>query len=77
MLTRVNYFNHHPILISFEDASFNMHNKSFKLECAWMLDGTYGYMIEEAWNDKVDLMHNLHSIKITATNWNMINVKGM
>lgn len=76
MLTKVDYSDHHPILISLDDASFNRPNKPFKFECAWVLDETYGDMIEEVRNERDDLMTNLDNIKSTYINWNMITVKG-
>lgn len=50
-------------------------NKTFKLKCAWVFEEAYGDMIEDVWNEMVDLMTNLVSIKLASINWHMITVK--
>lgn len=45
VLTRLDYSDNHPILISIKDRTRRVMIKAFKFECVWILEETYKDMI--------------------------------
>ncbi|MCI12783.1 hypothetical protein A2U01_0033890, partial [Trifolium medium] len=63
VLTRLEFFDHHPILISPTEAPHPMAPKQFKFESAWLLDDTYNKMLKQCWKGDIDMVHNLHIVE--------------
>ncbi|GAU26402.1 hypothetical protein TSUD_278470 [Trifolium subterraneum] len=49
VLTRVEFSDHHPILISPKEAPFIRAPRQFRFESAWLLDNTYNSMLNASW----------------------------
>ncbi|MCH92036.1 RNA-directed DNA polymerase (Reverse transcriptase), partial [Trifolium medium] len=69
VLTRVEFLDHHPILISPKDAPFIRAPRQFRFESAWLLDNTYNSMLNASWKGDVSLVENLENVKQGINQW--------
>ena len=70
-LTRLDFSDHHPGLVSLiNNISINM-PKYFKFERTRVLVDSYQDMLKTTWNINLSLKNNLEKLKIQVTNWNM------
>lgn len=77
VLTRVDYSDYHPILISLQDDTYCNPNKSFKFEWTWVLEDIYNDRVTEVWDADNGLKASLDIVRLASTKWNMIIVKGL
>lgn len=75
VLTRVEFSDHHPIMISLNGNYTERSPKPFRFESAWMVE--YGYMdrMKGFWSNKDDLLHNLQRIVNDPTDWKKCSVQ--
>lgn len=74
VLHRLEFFDHHPILLTLMDKDFRQAPKSFKFECARLVKNSFEDMLKATWNNQQSLLLNLESFKITSTQWNLLNI---
>jgi hypothetical protein len=69
VLTRLDYSDHHPILISPKEAPHLVAHKIFRFESAWMTDGKYTDMLHQSWNSVGSIVTNLTNVERNIKNW--------
>ncbi|GAU34270.1 hypothetical protein TSUD_321160 [Trifolium subterraneum] len=69
VLTRVEYSDHHPILISTKAAPHLVAPRQFHFESAWFLEPYYTGMLQQNWNNNVSITNNLVSIEKAIKEW--------
>jgi hypothetical protein len=62
VLTRVDFSDQHPLLISPIDDSYPIAPKQFRFESAWLLEDSYLPMLTTCWQQNLSINHNLHKI---------------
>lgn len=49
VLHRIEFSNHHPVLLTLVDKDFCKIPKYFKFECAWLVEDNFEHMLNVAW----------------------------
>ncbi|XP_058774367.1 uncharacterized protein LOC131648642 [Vicia villosa] len=62
VLMRVDFSDHHPILINLKEDNFDRHEKHFRFENAWLTNDTYGNMLRDVWKEDKDVVQNLKNV---------------
>lgn len=52
VLPRVDFSDHHPIVISLKDPNMKIGLDRFKFESAWLLEKRYHDFVKNTWNNK-------------------------
>ncbi|PNX69377.1 hypothetical protein L195_g056686 [Trifolium pratense] len=69
VLPRLDFSDHHPILISPIDGSHPIASKQFRFESAWLLEDSYMSMLKDCWKGDFDINHKLHNFQRDVKNW--------
>lgn len=69
VLTRVELYDHYPIMISLSCNAFSKVTKHFRFESAWLLDGNYIERLMGVWKDNDGLGRNLKKIEDNSKAW--------
>ncbi|KAI5405563.1 hypothetical protein KIW84_052374 [Lathyrus oleraceus] len=77
VLTRLDFSDHLPLLVSLTDNTSRNFPNYFKFESAWVLEETYNYMVNSSWKANSSLTNNLEELKTQVTKWNMHTVKSV
>lgn len=68
-LPRVDFSDHHPILILPYGVIGHFRNKPFRFERAWQSHSLYKNSINAAWNPTLDVVLNIQNAKLYLQNW--------
>lgn len=71
----VEFSDHHSILISFKDLAYQRPIKSFKFECAWVLEESYDEMMLAAWDRNNDFKSNMDNDIVSSNKWNITHLE--
>ncbi|GAU13502.1 hypothetical protein TSUD_127990 [Trifolium subterraneum] len=71
VLARVEFSDHHPILISPKDSPYIRAPRQFRFEAAWLLDSTYNLMLTASWRSDRSMLNNLESVKQSIQQWKL------
>ncbi|XP_058725815.1 uncharacterized protein LOC131597117 [Vicia villosa] len=63
VLTRVNFSNHHPLLVMLDSQHNYGGQRQFMFESDWLLNGTYHDMIRVLWKEDICLEENLSKVR--------------
>jgi hypothetical protein len=74
VLTRVEFSDHHPILISPKDTSYIKAPRQFRFKSAWLLDSTYKTMLTTSWKDEISVTNNLVNVQRGIPQWKLQNI---
>lgn len=77
VLTRLDFSDHHPLLISLNEQVSRRVSKPFKFECAWVLEDTYNDMINRTLDDNRSLQSNLKEVRVQDDHWNPNTVRNV
>lgn len=69
VLTRVEFSDHHPIMIILHSSKYEKYQKPFRFESAWMVKHNYLKTLKGYWKQNEGLPHNLKCIELDATEW--------
>jgi hypothetical protein len=69
VLTRVDFSDHHPILISPREAPHLVAPRQFRFESAWLLESTYNDMMLASWNNGGSITNNLSNVERAIKDW--------
>ncbi|MCH83403.1 hypothetical protein A2U01_0004223, partial [Trifolium medium] len=69
VLPRLEFSDHHPLLIVPIGEAHPRIPRQFKFESAWLLDESYSDMLREHWNDDALVSDNLSEIKSNVHQW--------
>ncbi|XP_058749839.1 uncharacterized protein LOC131622823 [Vicia villosa] len=69
VLTRVEFFDHHPILINLREDMQNYQKRPFHFESAWLINDTYKNMLQESWDKDHYILHNLRNVVTSIDKW--------
>jgi hypothetical protein len=69
VLPRVEFSDHHPILISPKEAPHLVAPKQFRFESAWLLEKTYKDMMEASWRNGGTITDNLSNVERVIKDW--------
>ncbi|XP_058755237.1 uncharacterized protein LOC131628419 [Vicia villosa] len=75
VLTRVEFSDHHPIMIALTNSSHERIPKPFWFESAWMVDNKYIDRLRGFWNKQDDFMKNLQRVESDANEWKSCSVQ--
>lgn len=68
VLAKVEFSDHHPILIMPYMRMTNITTKPFKFEIDWLMDESY-HMLKRSWRREVNLGENLEKAKEDIKSW--------
>lgn len=74
VLHRLDFSDHHLVLLTLMDKELRQVPKSFKFECAWLVENSFKDMLKSACNNHHSILNNLDSFKTTASQWNLHNI---
>ncbi|CAL5206850.1 unnamed protein product [Lathyrus oleraceus] len=74
VLHRLDFSDHHHVLLTLMDKEFRQVPKSFKFKCAWLVENSFKDMLKSAWNNHHSILNNLDSFKTTASQWNLHSI---
>lgn len=74
VLHRLDFSDHHLVLLTLMDKEFRQVPISFKFECAWLVENSFKDMLKSACNNHHSILNNLDSFKTTASQWNLHNI---
>ncbi|XP_058780762.1 uncharacterized protein LOC131654847 [Vicia villosa] len=69
VLMRMEFSDHHPILLSFREECCVGFDKPFRFENAWLLNDTYSTMLKETWKKETDVVENLKNVVAGIDKW--------
>jgi hypothetical protein len=69
VLTRVDFSDHHPILISPREAPHPVAPRQFKFESVWLVDTNYHTMIKNSWRREDKITKNLLNVERDINEW--------
>jgi hypothetical protein len=70
VLMRVEFADHHPLLICPYGTGTARHYNNFRFESAWLVDNAYDELVTNNWDGNVDIHSNLSNLTTTLQNWN-------
>lgn len=65
VLHKLDYVDHHLVLITPIYKELRQVGKYFKFECAWLIGDNFEEMQKTSWDNHHPLLHNLDSLKAT------------
>ncbi|CAJ2657672.1 unnamed protein product [Trifolium pratense] len=69
VLTRLDFSDHHPILISPIEVPHPNAPRQFRFESAWLLEDKYTNMLSQSWNRDNSLIKNLSTVEREIKAW--------
>ncbi|MCH82272.1 hypothetical protein A2U01_0003073 [Trifolium medium] len=69
VLTRLEYSDHHPIIISPKEAPHPVAKRQFRFESAWLMEDTYTNMLRQSWNMNGNIKENLTNVERNVKGW--------
>ncbi|XP_058741121.1 uncharacterized protein LOC131613470 [Vicia villosa] len=69
VLVRVEFSDHHPILVVPTMDIHNKPNKPFRFENAWLLNNSYHDMLQQVWNNDYSMTRNLKNTRDGIKDW--------
>ncbi|PNY12420.1 ribonuclease H [Trifolium pratense] len=69
VLTRLEFSDHHPILISPKEVPHPSAPRQFKFESAWLLEEEYDSMLRQCWNSDSTVIENLTNAEREIKAW--------
>ncbi|XP_058762861.1 uncharacterized protein LOC131636243 [Vicia villosa] len=69
VLTRVEFSDHHPILISLYEECYSYQQRPFRFETAWIMNETYVNMLHDSWKEDNSIINNLKNVVDGIENW--------
>jgi hypothetical protein len=75
VLTRLEFSDHHPILISPKEAPHLVAHKLFRFESAWTTNNTYNDMLRHSWNSAGTVVDNLNTVERNIKIWKFHTIK--
>ncbi|PNX73217.1 ribonuclease H [Trifolium pratense] len=69
VLPRIDFSDHHPILICPVDAPHPVAPKQFCFESAWLLDKSYDNMLKNSWKLNGDVIQSLNQVQRDIKDW--------
>jgi hypothetical protein len=69
VLTRLEFSDHHPILISPREAPHPVAPRQFKFESAWLVDSKYQEMLKNSWKREDKIVNNLQNVERNIREW--------
>ncbi|WJX64016.1 hypothetical protein P8452_48843 [Trifolium repens] len=69
VLPRLDFSDHHPILISPREAPHPVAPRQFKFESAWLGEANYQDMLKTCWKRRDSIANNLHSVEREIKIW--------
>ncbi|XP_045810455.1 uncharacterized protein LOC123904892 [Trifolium pratense] len=75
VLPRVNFSDHHPLLIALYGFDHVHRPRYFKFESAWLLEESYMGMLEACWSGPVSIKERLSQLAHGIKEWNDITVE--
>jgi hypothetical protein len=70
VLMRVEFSDHHPLLICPYGTGTARHYNNFRFESAWLVDNAYDELVTNNWDGNVDIHSNLSNLTTTLQKWN-------
>jgi hypothetical protein len=71
VLTRVDFSDHHPILLSPKEAPHLVAPRQFRFESAWLLEASYHDMMKASWNSSGSIINNLSNVERVIKDWKL------
>lgn len=75
VLTIVDFSDYHPIMLSLASSNYEKRPKQFWFESAWLVENDYLDRIKGYWNNKEELIKNLHRIETNAIDWKNYSIQ--
>ncbi|XP_058753528.1 uncharacterized protein LOC131626710 [Vicia villosa] len=75
VLTRVDFSDHHPIMIALAGNNYERIPKLFRFESAWVVENNYVDRLKGYWNINDSLIKNLKRIEEDAVEWKRCSVQ--
>jgi hypothetical protein len=69
VLTRLDFSDHHPILISPIQVPHLTAERQFRFESAWLLEDNYENMLQSSWNQDEAIINNLNTVMTNIREW--------
>ncbi|XP_058783537.1 uncharacterized protein LOC131658240 [Vicia villosa] len=69
VLVRVDFSDHHPILINLQDNPPRVQKRNFRFESAWLMHDSYQPMLHEVWQKDQPLIQNLRNVVKGIEHW--------
>jgi hypothetical protein len=69
VLTRLDYSDHHPILISPLHVPHLVAERQFHFESAWLLEDKYDNMLQQSWIKEGPILQNLNNVLRDIKEW--------
>jgi hypothetical protein len=71
VLPRLDFSDHHPLLICPFDGSHLTTTKLFRFESAWLMDDSFHSMLETTWLDHQSVWNNLNNVRDSIGIWRL------
>jgi hypothetical protein len=72
VLPRLDFSDHHPLLICPMEVPHQTTNKQFHFESAWFLDNSYYDMLKENWKQQNSIVNNMQNVQHGITDWKLM-----
>ncbi|XP_058726963.1 uncharacterized protein LOC131598369 [Vicia villosa] len=69
VLVRVEFSDHHPILINLKEEKYECMQKPFRFENAWLLNDSYHDMMQDSWREDIPFNVNLNNVVEGIERW--------
>jgi hypothetical protein len=69
VLPRIDFSDHHPILIMLQGIHHTQRKNKFRFEKAWMYHDTYKDLVKHQWNKNDALPHNISHMEVELNKW--------
>jgi hypothetical protein len=74
VLPRIDFSDHHPLLIEPFGKQHNVAPKQFRFESAWLLEEYYHDMLRKNWKNELTIVSNLCNVKQDFRNWKLYSI---
>ncbi|PNX92648.1 hypothetical protein L195_g015788 [Trifolium pratense] len=69
VLARLDFSDHHPILITPKNVPHPVASRQFRFESAWLMDNTYNDMLASSWKQDKSVVQNLSNVQNDLKRW--------
>ncbi|XP_058753900.1 uncharacterized protein LOC131627062 [Vicia villosa] len=69
VLARVEFSDHHPLMITLDHSLNRKEDKKFRFESAWLLNDSYHDMLKKAWQEDKEIYLNLKHVQDNIKEW--------